>query len=167
MQRDDNDIVTNLDVYVAGPPCQSFSAAGLGDAKGASLFERVVRMIFAKHPKVFLLENVEGLAVRHVDVLAALLRSFNEEGAYNVYSKVLNSASVGGVPHHRPRLYVLGILKTIDKGTFTWPAEYEHGGMKTILEPKGVNFEIEPPPKCLSHSQAQVHIRWIISSAMG
>ena len=146
MERGDTDVIANLDIYVAGPPCQSFSAAGLGDAKGANLFERSLRMIFAKHPQVFILENVEGLVVRHAEVLAKLLHNFQQEGTYNIYAKVLNSASVGGVPHHRPRLYVVGLLKTVDDGTFTWPAAYEHGGMRTILEAKEKRFKLETWP---------------------
>ena len=83
---------------------------------------------------------------RHADVLTDLLRQFNRDGSYNVYSKVLNSATVGGVPHHRMRLYVVGILKTADVGTFEWPMEYTHGGMKTILEAKREPFNIDVPP---------------------
>lgn len=50
-----------IDLYVAGPPCQEFSIAGGGEG-GADFFTKCIGFIKQHHPKVFLLENVEGLA---------------------------------------------------------------------------------------------------------
>ncbi|CAK0883575.1 unnamed protein product [Prorocentrum cordatum] len=58
---------------------------------------------------------------------------------------MLDSAKVGGVPQHRQRIYLIGILKTVDDGTFEWPHEYKHGGMKTILDPKETPFKMVAP----------------------
>ena len=56
--------VEQLDLYVAGFPCQAFSMAGrrLGfeDTRG-TLFYNVAEFIKINKPKVFVLENVKGL----------------------------------------------------------------------------------------------------------
>ena len=56
--------VDRCDVVCAGFPCQPFSQAGkkrgFDDTRG-TLFHDVARIIKAKHPKAFFLENVRGL----------------------------------------------------------------------------------------------------------
>ena len=56
--------IPNFDVLCAGFPCQPFSNAGLkkgfGDTRG-TLFYDIAKILEAKKPKVFMLENVKGL----------------------------------------------------------------------------------------------------------
>lgn len=58
------DDMPNFDILLAGFPCQAFSAAGkrLGfeDTRGTLFFD-VARILDAKKPLGFILENVEGL----------------------------------------------------------------------------------------------------------
>ena len=82
---------------------------------------------------------------RHATLLATIMQQIRDEGSYNMYAKLMDSAKFGGVPQHRPRLFILGILKTVDKGTFEWPHEYEHPGLESILEP-AASKPIEIPP---------------------
>ena len=60
MSRDDATLAA-VDIYTAGPPCQSFSIAGkqagLGDARGC-VFLRVLSTIKIVMPACFILENV-------------------------------------------------------------------------------------------------------------
>ena len=65
MQEINNpDEMPDFDLLCAGFPCQSFSVAGkrLGfeDTRGTLFFE-VARLLAAKRPAFFLLENVPGL----------------------------------------------------------------------------------------------------------
>jgi DNA (cytosine-5)-methyltransferase 1 len=56
--------VPDFDLYVGGFPCQAFSIAGKGrgfeDIRGTLFFD-VARILAAKRPSHFLLENVKGL----------------------------------------------------------------------------------------------------------
>ena len=59
--------VPYVDLYVAGFPCQPFSVAGkkqgFWDEQGrGTLFFDIINYINEKRPKVFILENVRGLA---------------------------------------------------------------------------------------------------------
>lgn len=64
MDRDDTMLPTPIDLYVAGPPCQSFSASGLNggvsDRRGM-VFLRVLKCIANVKPTAFMIENVPGL----------------------------------------------------------------------------------------------------------
>ncbi|CAN0380140.1 unnamed protein product, partial [Phaeothamnion confervicola] len=60
----DADALPDFDLYVGGFPCQAFSIAGkrggFEDTRGTLFFD-VARLLKAKRPKHFLLENVKGL----------------------------------------------------------------------------------------------------------
>lgn len=105
--------IPDFDILCGGFPCQAFSAAGnrkgFADTRGTLFFD-VERILIAKKPKGFILENVEGL-VNHdggktlqviLDHLAAI--------GYNVTYAVLNSKYFG-VPQERKRIYIVGTFK--------------------------------------------------------
>ena len=76
----ENDI-PNHDVFVGGFPCQAFSIAGkrggFNDTRGTLFFD-VARIIKAKQPKAFFLENVKGLTnYRGGKTLATILNDKN------------------------------------------------------------------------------------------
>ena len=56
--------IPDFDILCGGFPCQAFSSAGkregFADTRGALFFD-VERILIAKKPKGFILENVEGL----------------------------------------------------------------------------------------------------------
>ncbi|NTF17582.1 DNA (cytosine-5-)-methyltransferase [Agrobacterium rubi] len=112
--------VPDHDVLVGGFPCQPFSLAGvskknsLGRAHGfadetqGTLFFDVARIIEAKRPRMFLLENVKNLCDhdkgRTFDVI---LRTLKEELGYNVSYRVLNGNA--WVPQKRNRIFIVGV----------------------------------------------------------
>ncbi len=109
--------IPDFDYLLAGFPCQAFSAAGkrLGfeDTRGTLFFE-VARIIKAKKPQGFVLENVEGL-VNHDrqspndkigKTLDTIINTLYELGYY-VSWKVLNAKDFG-VPQDRRRIYIVG-----------------------------------------------------------
>lgn len=122
--------IPNHDVLLAGFPCQPFSIAGvskknaLGKAHGfaceaqGTLFFDVARIIKAKQPRAFLLENVKNLQShdkgRTFDVIK---RTLTEELGYSIHVKVIDAAHY--VPQHRERIYIVGFK---EQTAFDWAA---------------------------------------------
>ena len=102
-----------VDVILAGPPCQGYSHAGLrqpDDGKN-QLFEHVVRLAEELNARYIVLENVPGL--RRVNgvgfedrILDRLRRNYNAE----VYELL---AAHFGVPQNRRRLFFLARRKDL------------------------------------------------------
>ena len=119
--------VPQLDLYVAGFPCQSFSLAGqrkgFNETRG-TLFFNVAEFIKVNQPKCFILENVKGLLSHDsgktyqtiTDVLTNGGGTLNgqigmdtiDDGlGYHVYTKVLNTKDYG-IPQNRERIFIVG-----------------------------------------------------------
>lgn len=107
--------IPDFDVLCAGFPCQAFSAAGsrkgFADTRGTLFFD-VERILKAKKPKGFILENVEGL-VNHDGgkTLKVIIEHLTAIG-YNVTYAVLNSKYFG-VPQERKRIYIVGTFNNV------------------------------------------------------
>ena len=109
--------IPDCDILLAGFPCQAFSTAGrrqgFKDARGVLFFD-ILRILKAKQPAGFILENVEGL-VRHQQgaTLKIMLAELRKLG-YVVNWRVLDSSRYG-TPQRRKRIYVVGTMKrTVD-----------------------------------------------------
>lgn len=135
-QVDENSI-PDFDILCGGFPCQAFSSAGLrdgfADTRGTLFFD-VQRIILAKKPKGFILENVEGL-VNHDggNTLAVILGNLDAANYWVTY-KVLNSVDFG-VPQERKRIYIVGIKKDLCEERISldgFPAK--RATLKKILE---------------------------------
>lgn len=117
-------VVPNHDILVAGFPCQAFSQAGkkLGfeDTRGTLFFD-VARIIKAKRPKMFLLENVKNLKSHDKGRTYKTIINTLREMDYEV-SSVLFKARDFGAPQNRERIYIVGFdkltLKKIDSFRF-------------------------------------------------
>ncbi|CAM9853045.1 unnamed protein product, partial [Heterosigma akashiwo] len=130
-----NDDVPDHDMLVAGFPCQPFSTLGdqpgLADdkrtsiwtssgsaAKGAAaaptsgprglLYTQIVRILKAKKPRAFLLENVPGLLSTDGGRALAKIESDLVDSGYQVYHEVISSR--GLTTQSRKRLYFVGFL---------------------------------------------------------
>src|SRR5829696_2029078 len=109
------------DVLIGGPPWQPFSKSGVwvnGETKRlkdsrASTLECYLRVLGEARPKVFLLENVEGLGFRGkdegVEFIHARLDAVNAEHGtkYRAAIATLNAADFG-VPQVRRRMFIIG-----------------------------------------------------------
>ncbi|CAB3790359.1 DNA-cytosine methyltransferase [Paraburkholderia ultramafica] len=120
--------VPSHDVLLGGFPCQPFSIAGvskknaLGRPHGfecttqGTLFFDVARIIAAKRPAAFLLENVKNLLShdkgRTFDVILQTLR---DELGYEVHYRVVDGQHF--TPQHRERIIIVGFR---GKTTFCW-----------------------------------------------
>ncbi len=106
------------DILVAGFPCQPFSIAGvskknsLGKATGfedktqGTLFFDVCRIIKAKRPKAFMLENVKNLCSHDKGRTFRIIQESLEELNYKVFFKILDGKQY--VPQHRERIVMIG-----------------------------------------------------------
>ena len=132
-------------LVIGGPPCQSFSLAGLrkglDDDRGKLLFE-FVRIVRETLPKGFVLENVKGLVNwDHVKALNLLLEELGKPIEYNgetfqytiAKPQVLNAVDYE-VPQFRERLILVG--NRIGKD-FLYPAPKLFVPQKTVWDAIG------------------------------
>lgn len=102
----------DFELFVGGFPCQAFSIGGkrLGfeDTRGTLFFD-VARILAAKRPQNFILENVKGLLSHDGGrTFRVIIRTLTELG-YLVEWQVLNSKD-HQVPQSRERVYIVGHL---------------------------------------------------------
>lgn len=114
----------DIDLIIAGPPCQAFSIMGkrqsLDDPRG-KLTIKYFELVAALKPKVFLFENVPGLmTVNHGKDFNNLLDFIKKETGYQLYRSKLN-ASDFGVPQERERIFIVGFRSEISCKSFSFP----------------------------------------------
>lgn len=117
-----------VSLIVGGPPCQPFSAGGKGRASSdmRDMIPQFVRAVHEARPKVFLMENVPGLAgPTHREYLEAALDDLSKLG-YSVAFEVVNAAEYG-IPQKRRRLIVVGIRGSKSKFAFPMPTHGPRG----------------------------------------
>lgn len=110
--------IPDHDILVAGFPCQPFSIAGvskknsLGRATGfqdktqGTLFFDVCRILQAKRPKAFLLENVKNLCSHDKGRTFRIIKESLDELDYEIFYAVLDGQNY--VPQHRERILIVG-----------------------------------------------------------
>lgn len=111
-----------IDVIVAGPPCQGFSLSGPRnfDDERNKLYLAVIEMVRQFQPKGFIIENVPGMATLYDgQIKDEILRRFKGMG-YNIECKILCAADYG-VPQMRKRLIFMGIRNDIGVPKFPEP----------------------------------------------
>jgi DNA (cytosine-5)-methyltransferase 1 len=78
------------------------------------MFFKLVKIIKAKKPKAFLLENVKHLKNHDGgSTLSKIMDILQKELKYKVFPMVLNSKDYG-LPQNRQRIYIVGFKKEID-----------------------------------------------------
>lgn len=113
--------IPDFDILLAGFPCQAFSIIGkkegFDNETCGTLFFEVERILKAKRPKAFMLENVRNLVAHDKGKTYQVIRTHLEALGYNVYAKVLNALDYG-VPQKRERIIIVGFKDNI---MFTFP----------------------------------------------
>lgn len=105
-----------LDILDASPPCQGFSTAGrrkVTDPRN-DLFLDFVRLIRDLEPKVFLMENVSGMAKGRMRGRFNEIQRELKALPYRVKCKLMN-AKWYGVPQSRQRLIWIGVHESLGK----------------------------------------------------
>ncbi len=110
----DENSIPDHDILLAGFPCQPFSQAGLKkgfeDARGTLFFD-IARILKAKRPKAFMLENVKQLRGHDGGkTLKVILNVLDELGYYVPNPEVLNAYHFGS-PQNRERIIIVGFNK--------------------------------------------------------
>jgi len=99
-----------VDVVIAGPPCQGFSLTGPRrfDDERNRLYLSVIRAVQDLNPKSFIIENVPGLATLYDgQIKDEIVRRFSALD-YDVSCKVICAADFG-VPQMRRRFFLVGL----------------------------------------------------------
>lgn len=111
--------IPDHDILVGGFPCQPFSIAGVSsknhlgrehgfaDKTQGTLFFDICRIIKAKQPKAFLLENVKNLKSHDKgNTFKVIISALEKELGYDIHYKVIDASPV--VPQHRERIFIVG-----------------------------------------------------------
>lgn len=120
------DDLPKFDFLLGGFPCQAFSIAGyrhgFKDKKDrGNLFFDIARIIEARKPEGFLLENVKNLKSHDSGKTFEVIEKTLEELGYYVKSKVLNTMEYGNVPQNRERIYIVGFKNESYFDKFEFP----------------------------------------------
>lgn len=142
----DENTIPDHDILVAGFPCQPFSIAGvskkqsLGRATGfedktqGTLFFDICRILKAKRPKAFMLENVKNLCSHDRGRTFKVITESLDELDYEVFYQVLDGQNF--VPQHRERILIVGF----DRKRYGKNIEFDFN--ITPAEPKPVMRDI-------------------------
>ena len=116
----------DLDLMMAGPPCQSFSILGrrgsLGDPRG-QLTVKYIELVAGIRPKVFVFENVPGLLnINNGDDFQNLWNYMQETTGYQLFIRKCNAYEYG-IPQSRERVIIVGFRPDIDCSRFEYPTK--------------------------------------------
>lgn len=118
---DGHKYTNDIDLFVGGSPCQSFSLVGkrkgLQDNRGILIYE-FIRLVNEIKPKVFIFENVKGLISHNKGETWSQLKKEFESLGYYINFNILNAKDYG-IPQNRERLFVVGFL---EKTEFVFPS---------------------------------------------
>jgi len=132
--KDNIEIIPDHDILCAGFPCQPFSKAGkqLGreDERG-TLFDEIVKILEARTPKFFILENVRFIAKHNNEETWKAMKSDFERLGYDVDHRDYSPHDFG-IPQHRQRIFIVGALGKNALQHFSFDKVDKH--KKSIIE---------------------------------
>jgi DNA (cytosine-5)-methyltransferase 1 len=137
--------IPDHDIICGGFPCQPFSRAGFmkgfADESKGNHFFRILDIIDSKYlenkaPKFVFLENVETLLKHDNKNTIKVIKDSLEERGYELSYKILSPHEFN-VPHHRRRLFIVGVLKSmggLNDFQFPEPLDVSKTTIETILD---------------------------------
>ena len=112
--RDFSSDISDHEILCAGFPCQPFSKSGsqrgFQDKVRGTLFGEISKIIQLKKPKYVLLENVANLESHDNGQTLFTIKRVLRDMNYFVKDRVLSPHEFG-IPHHRPRIFIVAINK--------------------------------------------------------
>jgi DNA (cytosine-5)-methyltransferase 1 len=167
--------IPDHDVLLAGFPCQPFSLAGvskknaLGRPHGfecttqGTLFFDVARIIAAKQPKAFLLENVKNLLSHDGgNTFRVIKETLENELKYTIQFKVIDAQSF--VPQHRERILIAGFQQDTGFSFEHFVKPLQAPKLSEILHPENKTEDPEPP--FTIGEAAKVHPKYILTEGL-
>ncbi|MGB6131420.1 MAG: DNA (cytosine-5-)-methyltransferase [Acidobacteriaceae bacterium] len=156
IREQSEDAMPDHDLLLAGFPCQPFSIAGvskknaLGRPHGfacatqGTLFFDVARILAARRPRAFLLENVKNLVSHdHGNTFRVIRQTLEEELGYHISWRVLDAAHF--VPQHRERILIAGFREPSAFSLHDLPLPPSGPKLRAILHPEdGSQLPEEP-----------------------
>lgn len=150
------DLVPEHDVLLAGFPCQPFSIAGVSkknslgrphgfaDLTQGTLFFDIVRILRAKRPKAFMLENVRNLKSHDGGrTFAIIMKVLEEDLRYHVREMVIEATPWR--PQTRRRIFIVGFDTCHDFTFDDFPIPETRPTMRSVLHPEDGSQAAEPP----------------------
>lgn len=166
------DDVPDHDVLLAGFPCQPFSIAGvskknaLGRAHGfadetqGTLFFDVARIIAAKRPAAFLLENVKNLVSHDKgNTFRVIKKVLEQDLGYHIDYQVVDGAHF--VPQHRERILIVGFREKTDFSFRDLELPTRGPTLHSILHPQ--DGSEDPEAHYTTGSKARVDERYTLT----
>ena len=146
-----------VDLFVGGSPCQSFSLVGkqrgLEDTRG-TLFYEYARLVSEIRPKVFIYENVKAVLSNDEGRTWEVMKQVFTDLDYTWKQTVLNAKDFG-IPQNRERIFVVGFRNDLKlKKNFEFPKPVkldkklqdfliDNVSGKYYLPKKGVDFVMD------------------------
>lgn len=170
--------IPDHDVLLAGFPCQPFSIAGvskknaLGRKHGfecktqGTLFFDVERVIEAKRPKIFVLENVKNLQSHDGGRTFEVIRwTLEDKLGYRLSKRVIDAR--GFVPQHRERIFIVGVRPDLgdafDFSDVRIPRSDDGPKLGSILHPEDGS---EEPEERFTDSLGRVLPKYTLTPAL-
>lgn len=160
----------DIDLYVCGFPCQSFSLAGkqggMNDPRGL-IMNHCIEVIKHKQPVIFILENVKNF--KHIDngkAFKYLMDKLNELGTYNIYNDIYNTKDYG-IPQNRERIYIMGVLKSKQKKEYKKPKTKKCKQIKEFILDTTIYEPLNIPSTMAKHFKKEIKKNEIIICAYG
>lgn len=133
------------DILCGGFPCQPFSFSGkkqgFEDEHGrGNLFDEICRVLSYHHPKYIFLENVSALPGHDGGRTWSIIKQKLKHLGYDIDGRVFSPHEFG-VPQHRPRFYIVGMLRDengrsgMRKFHFPQPDEKLVCDVRTLVDP--------------------------------
>lgn len=142
--------IPDHDILTGGFPCQAFSIIGsrlgFADTRGTLFFD-VERILKAKQPKAFLLENVKQLVGHDQGRTFKVIIEHLHALGYYVHYKVLNGLDFG-VPQKRERIVIVGFK---ENHPFEFPT-------RPLLKAKTLDDILEPEDQIDKKHFASEHV---------
>jgi DNA (cytosine-5)-methyltransferase 1 len=158
----DHSQLPDVDLYVCGFPCQSFSLMGrkLGmlDPRG-NIMNHCIEVIKHKQPPIFILENVKNFCTIEngkpfqylIDTLSNL--SVDNQQLYSIYWNIYNTKDYG-IPQDRKRVYIVGIQQNIQIREFVQPQHIPLTDLDIYIQDKQVHTP--KTHKCIQEKLKQI-----------
>jgi len=162
----DNKAARRVQLFVSGAPCPAWSSAGLraglDDLKdrGVTIFYSL-DYVRGQRPTVVVFENVQGLSFKTNAHILDTIKEILGNLGYQVFAKVMNTAD-HGIPHNRPRLYIVALRRTRIKHAFTFPEKIKQWPINLFLNEQHVGKESDLAP-CAEGLSIQKS--WLVNQA--